>query len=142
MLSLAWGGRGQAALAPAGAWGRMELEQHKWVGLAVGTHHPPRAQVFRPAARAEVPCIDPRAHRRFPGGSMLRNLPANAGDRGLVPGSGRSLREGSGNPLQCSCLGNPMDRGTWPAIVHGVAESRTRPQGLNNNSVVGKDTML
>lgn len=43
MISLAWGGQGQAALAPAGTWGRMELEQQKWVGVAVGTHCPPRA---------------------------------------------------------------------------------------------------
>ena len=46
----------------------------------------------------------------FPGGSAVKNLPANAGDMGLVPGSGRSPGEGNGNPLQYSCLGNPMDR--------------------------------
>ena len=49
----------------------------------------------------------------FPGGSVRKNLPANAGDVGLIPGSGRSPGEGSGNPLQYSCLGNPMDRGAW-----------------------------
>ena len=59
----------------------------------------------------------------FPGGSVVKNPPANAGDRGLIPGSGRSLGEGSGNPLQYSCLGNPMDRGAWRAAVHGVTES-------------------
>ena len=80
------------ALAPAGAWGRMELEQQKWVGVAVGTHHQPRAQAFRPTARVEVPRIDARTHRCFPGSSVLKNLPANAGDRGVVPRSGRSLR--------------------------------------------------
>ena len=47
----------------------------------------------------------------FPGGSAVKNPPANAGDMGLIPGSGRSLREGNGNPLQYCCLGNPMDRG-------------------------------
>ena len=56
----------------------------------------------------------------FPGGSVAKNPPANAGDTGLIPGSGRSPREGKGNPLQYSCLGNPMDRGVWQAIVHGV----------------------
>ena len=45
----------------------------------------------------------------------------NAGDVGLIPGLGRSPGEGYGNPLQCSCLENPMDRGTWWATVHGVS---------------------
>ena len=58
----------------------------------------------------------------FPGGSVVKNLPASAGDVGLILGSGRSPEEGNGNPLQCSCLGNPMDRGGWWATVHGVAE--------------------
>ena len=46
---------------------------------------------------------------------MVKNLPANAGDMGLIPESGRFLGEGSGNPQQYSCLGNPMDRGAWKA---------------------------
>ena len=50
----------------------------------------------------------------------------NAGDLGSIPGLGRSPGEGNGNPLQYSCLENPMDRGAWWAIVHGVAKSRTR----------------
>ena len=49
----------------------------------------------------------------------------NAGDLGLIPGSGRSPGEGNGNPLQYSCLENPMDRGAWWATVRGVAKSRT-----------------
>ena len=49
---------------------------------------------------------------------MVKNLPANAGDSGSVPGSGRSPGEGNGNPLQYSCLGNPMDRGAWRVTVH------------------------
>ena len=52
----------------------------------------------------------------FPGGSVVKNLPAitgDAGDVGLIPGSGRSLRAGDGNPLQYSCLGNPMDCSSW-----------------------------
>ena len=44
---------------------------------------------------------------------MVKNLPANAGDKGLIPGSGRSPGEGNGNPLQYSCLGNPMNREAW-----------------------------
>ena len=49
-----------------------------------------------------------------------------AGDPGSIPGSGRSLGEGNGKPLQYSCLENPMDRAAWRATVHGVAKSRTR----------------
>ena len=59
----------------------------------------------------------------FPGGSVVKNLPANAGDMGSVPESGRFPGEGNGSPLQYSCLENFMDRGAWRAIVYGVAES-------------------
>ena len=54
---------------------------------------------------------------------VVKNPPANAGDAGLILGSGRSSGEGNGNPLQYSCLENPMDRGAWRATVHGAAES-------------------
>ena len=56
---------------------------------------------------------------------MVNNPPANAEDTGLLPESGRSPGGGHGNPLQYSCLENPMDRGAWQAIVHGVAKSPT-----------------
>ena len=58
----------------------------------------------------------------FPGGSVIKNLPANVGDMGLIPWSGRSPGGGNGNPLQYSCLEDPMDRGSWWAAFHGVAE--------------------
>ena len=58
----------------------------------------------------------------FPGGSDGKASAYNAGDPGSIPGSGRSPGEGNGNPLQYSCLGNPMDRGAWWAIVHGVTK--------------------
>ena len=61
-----------------------------------------------------------------PGGSEIRASACNAGDLGLISGSGRSPGEGNGNPLQYSCLENPMDGGAWWATVHGVAKSRTR----------------
>ena len=64
----------------------------------------------------------------FPDGSVVKNLRANAEDTrdaSSIPGSGRSPGERNGNPLQYSCLGNPMDRGAWQATVHGVAESDT-----------------
>ena len=58
----------------------------------------------------------------FPGGSVVKNPPANAGDLGSIPGSGRSPGEENGNPLQYSCLGNPMDREAWQATVHRVSK--------------------
>ena len=77
----------------------------------------------------------------FPGGPVFKNLSSNAGDSGggsegkefacsagnpgLIPGLGRSPGEGNGNPLQYSCLENPMDRGAWWVIVYGVTKSRT-----------------
>ena len=62
----------------------------------------------------------------FPGGSDGKASAYNAGDQGSIPGSGRSPGERNGNPLQCSCLENPMDGGAWLATVHGVAKSQTR----------------
>ena len=58
----------------------------------------------------------------FPGGSDGKESACNLGDLGLIPGLGRSPGEGNGNPFQYSCLENPMDRGTWQAIVHGVTK--------------------
>ena len=58
----------------------------------------------------------------FPGGSMIKNLPANAGDSGSIPGSGRSLEEGNGNSLQYSCQENAMNSGAWQATVHRVTK--------------------
>ena len=60
----------------------------------------------------------------FPGGSVVKNPSANAGDTGSVPGSGRPLGEGNSNPLQYSFLESPMDRGAWRATVHRVAVSQ------------------
>ena len=61
----------------------------------------------------------------LPGGSDSKESTCSAGDLGLIPGLGRSPGGGHGNPLQCSCLENPMNRGAWRATVHGVAKSRT-----------------
>ena len=55
----------------------------------------------------------------------VEDLPANAGDPGLIPGSGRSPGKGNGYQLQYSCPENSMDRGAWQATVHGIAKSRT-----------------
>ena len=61
-------------------------------------------------------------HSGFPGGSVVKNLPVNAGDSGSIPGLGRSPGEGNGSPLQYPCLGNSMDREVWQATVHGVTK--------------------
>ena len=64
---------------------------------------------------------------------MVKNLPANAGDLGSIPGLERSPGEGNGNPLQYSCLENSMDRGAWWATVHGVTEQSDTIDRLSNN---------
>ena len=93
--------------------------------------------------------------RGFPGVTVVKNPPANAGDTrdaGSIPGSGRSPGDGNGNSLQYSCLGSPMDRGAWWTIVHGVKKShmglRTHthtylgqsPRHLSRNTKAGTDT--
>ena len=62
-------------------------------------------------------------HLDFPDGSVVKNPSANAGDAGLIPALGRSSRKGNGNPIQYSCLGNPMHRGAWWAMVQRVPKS-------------------
>ena len=62
----------------------------------------------------------------FPGGSEDKASACKAGDAGSIHGLGRSPGEGNGNPLQYSCLENPMDRGAWQATAHRVAKSRTQ----------------
>ena len=61
----------------------------------------------------------------FPGGLDGKESASNAGDLGSIPGSGRFPGRGHGNPFQCSCLENPMDRGAWQATVQGVTKGRT-----------------
>ena len=60
------------------------------------------------------------------GSSDGKESPCNAGDLGSIPGSGGSPGEGIGNPLQYSCLGNPMDRGGWQITVHGIITNQTQ----------------
>ena len=74
----------------------------------------------------------------FPGGSVVKNLHAKV-EAGLILGSERSLGEGDGNPLQYSCLGNPMDRGAWQATVHGVTKESDTTEQLNNNNNSNKN---
>ena len=65
-----------------------------------------------------------------PGGSDGKESTCNAGDLGLIPGSGRSPGEENGNPLQYFCLENPMDGGSWWAIPHGVTKSWTHIKSI------------
>ena len=67
-----------------------------------------------------------RGDGEHPGSSDGKESACNAGDWGSIPGLARSPGEGNHNPLQYSCLENPMDRGAWQAIVHGVAKNRTQ----------------
>ena len=76
----------------------------------------------------------------FPGDAVVKNLPANAGDAGSIPGSGRSSR-GNGNPLQYSCLENSMDRGAWCATVPGVTASWDMIEGLTLSLLKGLVTL-
>ena len=79
----------------------------------------------------------PRVLSGFLRGSVVKNLPANAADEGLIPGWGRSPSEGNDNPFYCSCLGNPTDRGAWRAALHGstgVGHSLATEQQQNNLS--------
>ena len=73
-------------------------------------------------------------HFTSPGGSAVKNPPPNAEDMCSIPGSGRSLGGGNGNPLQNYCLGNSMDRGAWRAIVHGVTKSWTQLKSLSTHA--------
>ena len=65
------------------------------------------------------------SHQGFPGDASVKNWPAKEGDSDSIPGSGRYSGEGNSNPLQNSCLGNPMGGGAWWATVHGVTKSLT-----------------
>ena len=78
----------------------------------------------------------------FPSGSVVKNPPASARDMGLIPGSERSLGEGNGNPLQYSCLGNPLDRGAWWLQSMGLQRVRhdltTKQQKFISIGVINK----
>ena len=98
-------------------WAPMEM-------LAASPRHP--RYTCRPPRHSSAGTAFKRTSKllRFPGGSVGKECACSAGDWGSIPGSGRSLGEGNGSPLQCSFLGNPMDRGAWQATVHGVTKAR------------------
>ena len=70
----------------------------------------------------------------FPRGAVVKNPSASAGDVGSIPGLGISARGENGNPLQYSCLRNPLDRAAWWATVHGVTKELDMTQQLHNNN--------
>ena len=82
--------------------------------------------------------IDDSFKKGFLGGSVVKNTPANSGNLNAILGSRRSPGEGNGNSLQYSCLGNPMDRGVWWAMVHGVTKESGTTQRRNKFSKKSK----
>ena len=105
-------GDGQAGLACCDSWGRKELDTTEWLNWTELNHYSTITEVST--------CI---CYFSFPHGSLAKWPPVNAGDVSLIPGLGRSPGKGNSKSLQYSCLGNPMDRGAWQAIVHGVAKN-------------------
>ena len=81
-------------------------------------------------------CIVHHGKWGFPGGSVVKNLPANTGDVGSIPGTGRSPEVGNGSVLQYSCLGNPVDRGVWQATVHGLTKDSMTKTSANSMCVI------
>ena len=105
------------------------LEKH-WPGVVLREHPPPlhshnTISISDLSPKGTNICGDLHCTRGFPGGSVIKNLPANAGNTCSIPGSGRSPEGGNGNPLQHSCLGNPMDRGAHWATVHSITKNCT-----------------
>ena len=76
-----------------------------------------------------------------PGGSVVKNPPANARDAGSIPGSGRSPGEGNCNPLQYSCLENPMDRGAWRSTVYGVIKESDTTERLKQQMIISQPSL-
>ena len=103
--------------------------EDSWQHTRAGLHFKSRSDAqlkhyFKKAAEFPLHrcCCIYCIHILYKCGSVVKNLPANAGDSSLIPGKGRCPGGGNGNPLQYSCLENPMDRGAWWATVHGVKE--------------------
>ena len=110
------------------------FRQEHWSGLPFlppGDLPDPGIKLASPTLASRLFTTEPPGESHFQVAIVIKNPPANAGDvrdAGLIPGSGRSSGGRNGNPLQCSCLENPMDRGAWWAMVYGVAESNTVEQ--------------
>ena len=97
-----------------------------WLGTSECSQQLSRTQVGQSATSPEGVCTAFLTLGALPWWFSGKESACKAGGTRSIPGSGRSPGEGSGNPLQYSCLENPMDRETWQATVHGIAKSRTR----------------
>ena len=86
------------------------------------------------AGMLEISDEEFKSNYAFPGGSVVKNLPANAEDLDLIPGARKSPGEENGKPLLYSSLENPTDRGAWWATVLGVTKESTATEKLNNNN--------
>ena len=86
----------------------------------------------------EVKGLSSRQCLGFPGGSVVKNPPANIGDAGSIPGWGRSPGEGNGNPFQYSCLEHSMDRGSQWATVHETAKSGSATEQMNTHQAMSR----
>ena len=98
---------------------------YKWLEEAIGFFHSGTFHLVQQLHRKSLALTGTREVMGFPGGSNSEESACNVGDLGSIPGLGKSLGEGYSNPLQYSCLENPMDRGAWWATVHEVSKSRT-----------------
>ena len=130
------------------SWVELLLKAHRCSGHSthiILSHAPShRGLKLKELAKGPSPChisgrerFEPDSYwGSFPCGLVVKNLPANARDAGLIPGLGRCPGGGSGNSLQYPCLGNPVDKGSWWATAHGVTKSRTQLNDWNNNSLL------
>ena len=108
----------------------------EWVAISFSRESSQSRDRIQSALQADSLLSEPQEHiyiyiyilsHGFQDGSVVKNLPANAGDTGSIPGAGHSSGGGSSNRLQYLCLGNPLDRGAWQATVHGV--TKRQPPG-------------
>ena len=116
----------------AAEWREVSWDRHIWELKRSWTQCPKRAEglpLLSPAWQVYWDVIDIQG---FPGGSVVRNPPASVGDVGFIPASGGCPGEGNGNPLQYSCLENPMDKGAWLATVPRGGKRDTTLQLSNN----------
>ena len=118
---------------------RVQLSATPWTAAYQA---PPSMGFSRQEYWSGVPLPSPRNKPRIKQIKQVKNLLANAGDTGSIPGLGRSPGGGHGNPLQYSCLENARDGGAWWAAIYGVAQSRTRLKQLSSSSILIRSVSL
>ena len=115
-------GDGQGSLFCRILWGCKELDMTEWLNWSP-QNHVMKAFYTNKYWFLCIINFNSQYVLIYKSSSAIKNPPANAGDIGSLPGLGRYPGEGSGNPLQYSCLGNPMDRGSWGVTVYGITKS-------------------